>query len=95
MLLYFSNSFVDMVGFGGCVLFLKCPYILRKVKKNGDAPGPLGDFVMWLVTERPKTKEKQTNQKKEKKENLIKFYNRCQHLFYGENSFKNPPKHKL
>ena len=52
MLLYFSNSFVDMVGFGGCVLFLKCPYILRKVKKNGDAPGPLGDFVMWLVTER-------------------------------------------
>ena len=48
-------------------------------KKNGDAPGPLGDFVMWLVTERTKTKEKQTNQEKEKNENLFKFYKRCQH----------------
>ena len=27
-------------------------------KKNGDAPGPLGDFVMWLVTERTKKKKK-------------------------------------
>ena len=37
---------------------------------RGDAclePGPLGDFVMWLVTERTKTKEKQTEKEKEKK----------------------------
>ena len=36
---------------------------------RGDAclePGPLGDFVMWLVTERTKTKEKQTKKEKEK-----------------------------
>ena len=73
MLLYFSNSFVDMVGFGGCVLFLKCPYILRKVKKNGDAPGPLGDFVMWLVTERPKKKENQTKKKGKKYKKKTSF----------------------
>ena len=33
-------------------------------EKNGDAPGPPGDVVMWLVAERTKTKEKQTNKEK-------------------------------
>ena len=27
-------------------------FIIESEKKNGDAPGPLGNFVMWLVTER-------------------------------------------
>ena len=36
-------------------------------EKNGDEPGPLGDFVMWLVTKRTKKKENQT--KKKEKEN--------------------------
>ena len=40
---------------------------------RGDAclePGPLGDFVMWLVTERTKTKEKQTKKEKIMKTSL-------------------------
>ena len=37
------------------------------LKQNGDEPGTQGDFVMWLVTERTKTKEKQTNKEKEKR----------------------------
>ena len=35
-------------------------------KKNGDAPGPLGDFVMRLVTERTKNKQNQIKKEKEK-----------------------------
>ena len=31
---------------------LEIGQINTREKKNGDAPGPLGDFVMWLVTER-------------------------------------------
>ena len=38
-----------------------------KRKKNGDAPGPLGDFVMSLVTERTKKKGKQTKKKEKEK----------------------------
>ena len=35
----------------------------HEIKKNGDAPGPLGDFVKWLVTER--TQKKRQTKKKE------------------------------
>ena len=40
--------------------------LFPRKKKNGDAPGPLGDFVMRLVTERTK-KTKFKQRKKEKK----------------------------
>ena len=36
-------------------------------KKNGDAPGSLGDFVKWLVTERTQ-KKRHTNKVKTKTE---------------------------
>ena len=39
----------------------------EKRKKNGDAPGPLGDFVMRLVTERTKKNEIQTKKKGKEK----------------------------
>ena len=42
-------------------------YWKRKKTATRLEPGPLGDFVMWLVTERTKTKEKQTEKEKEKK----------------------------
>ena len=55
-----------------------CPYLgfrdftsLNEKKiKNGDAPGPLGDFVMSPVTERTKTKRKN---RKRQNENLFNF----------------------
>ena len=35
-----------------------------KNKKNDDAPGPLGDFVMSLVTERTRKKRKVNKEKR-------------------------------
>ena len=39
----------------------------EKCKKNGDAAGPLGNFVLWLVTERNTEKKKKKKQRKKKK----------------------------
>ena len=39
----------------------------EKCKKNGDAAGPLGNFVLWLVTERNTEKKRKRNKEKRKK----------------------------
>ena len=41
------------------------------MKKNGDAPEPLGDFVKWLVTERT-PKKRNTNKEKRNRKDITK-----------------------